>query len=196
MRMSFPLSLAAALLAAATASAQEQQAATPKQPDDARLIRSAQSAAPKAVSDTATVVAMGEQGQMRTLKEGTGQFTCLPDVPTTPGNDPMCVDRNGLEWVKAWIGHQPPPQGKVGLAYMLQGGSDASNTDPFATAPKQGEKWIETGPHIMVLNAPELNQGYPTEPGNARAPFVMFPDTPYAHVMIPTTEGGKATAAR
>ena len=35
-------------------------------------------------------------------------------------------------------GEEPNTQ-VVGLAYMLQGGSDASNTDPFATEPAEGE---------------------------------------------------------
>ena len=34
---------------------------------------------------------------------------------------------------------------------MLQGGSDASNDDPFATTPPPGEPWVATGPHVMVV---------------------------------------------
>jgi hypothetical protein len=29
----------------------------------------------------------------RRLVEGHGIFTCVPDDPSTPGNDPMCLDR-------------------------------------------------------------------------------------------------------
>jgi hypothetical protein len=47
--------------------------------------------------------------------------------------------------------HKDAPKGKMGLVYMLQGGSDASNDDPFATAPKPGEKWVTTGPHVMMV---------------------------------------------
>ena len=45
-----------------------------------------------------------------------------------------------------------PPAGKVGFMYMLKGGTDASNTDPYATKPADG-KWIKTGPHIMIIGA-------------------------------------------
>ena len=35
--------------------------------------------------------------------------------------------------------------------YMLEGGTDASNTDPYATTPTADNDWIKTGPHIMVV---------------------------------------------
>jgi hypothetical protein len=47
----------------------------------------------------------------------------------------MCGDANAMEWAMAWIGKKDPPKGKVGFMYMLAGGTDASNTDPYATAP-------------------------------------------------------------
>jgi hypothetical protein len=34
-------------------------------------------------------------------------------------------------WFKALLTHEKPPEGKIWLAYMLKGGSDASNEDPF-----------------------------------------------------------------
>ena len=73
--------------------------------------------------------------------------------PTTPGPDPMCLDANAMEWAKAWMGHQTPPAGKVGFMYMLAGGTDASNTDPYATKPPATNYWIKTGPHVMVVGA-------------------------------------------
>ena len=45
-----------------------------------------------------------------------------------------------MQWLQALMGHKEPPKGKVGLVYMLQGGSDASNDDPYATSPPQGKK--------------------------------------------------------
>ena len=63
--------------------------------------------------------------------------------------------------------------------------SDASNTDPFATTPKPGDQWVDTGPHVMVLNIGNRFAGYPTTPDNTKRPYVMYPNTPYAHLMIP-----------
>ena len=101
-----------------------------KPPTDKQLIASAMSAAPAKVAKGSTVVAMEADGKMRTLRQGTNGFTCMPDNPATPGPDPMCMDKNAMEWAHAWIGHKPPTAGKVGFMYMLSGGTDASNTDP------------------------------------------------------------------
>jgi hypothetical protein len=116
-------------------------------PTNAQLIASAMSAAPAKVAGGATIVAMEANGTMRTLRKGTNAFTCIPDNPTTPGPDPMCMDKNAMEWVHALVAHQPPTPGKVGFMYMLAGGTDASNTDPYAAKPDPTNHWIKTGPH-------------------------------------------------
>lgn len=154
--------------------------------DDAELIASAETAAPAAVSTNATIYGMAEDGTMRTLREGTNGWWCMPDSPATPGPDPMCGDANSMEWAMAWIGKTEPPEGKVGFMYMLAGGTDASNTDPYATEPASGGDWISTGAHVMVVNAMDLMAGYPeaAEPDTSQ-PYVMWAGTPYAHLMIP-----------
>lgn len=68
---------------------------------DQKLIHSAMRAAPKSVSGQATIVVMGLEGQMRTVREGTNGFTCMPDNPSTPGPDPMCMDKAAWEWAGA-----------------------------------------------------------------------------------------------
>jgi hypothetical protein len=143
------------------------------------------SAAPEAVAREATIIVIEAGGKPRTLRSGTGNFTCVPDNPNSPGKDPMCLDKNGLDWAEAWMNKGQPPTGKVGFGYMLAGGSDASNTDPYATKPPGGEDWVETGPHVMILNATEMMAGYPDQAGDPDKPFVMWPGTPYAHLMIP-----------
>ena len=80
-----------------------------------------------------------------------------------------------------------PPEGKVGLGYMLQGGSDASNEDPYATGPAAGEEWVDTGPHVMLFNVGAMVQTYPSQKDDPDTPqpYVMWPGTPYEHLMIP-----------
>jgi len=151
---------------------------------DADMIRNAMAAAPEAVSKFATILTMDEKMNLRTLREGTNGWTCVPDTPESPGIDPMCVDKNGGEWMMAWMNHKDPPKEKLGFAYMLVGGSDASNTDPFASSPAGGS-WIDTGPHVMVFNITGRFDGYPTTPDNPKAPYVMWAGTPYAHLMLP-----------
>lgn len=154
---------------------------------DQKMIMSAMRAAPKKVSAAATIVATGADGQMRTLREGTNGFTCMPDNPATPGPDPMCMDKVALEWAGAWMGHKTPASGKAGFMYMLSGGTDASNTDPYATKPGADNHWIKTGPHVMIVGAEaSFYDMYPknADPDTA-VPYVMWPDTPYQHLMIP-----------
>ena len=154
---------------------------------DAQLITSAMSAAPAAVSRDATIVAVGSDGKMRTLRQGKGAFTCMPDDPNTPGIDPMCLDKNGMAWLKALLAHEKPPEGQVWFAYMLVGGSDASNDDPFAEKPAAGKKWVQTGPHVMIGGAgiTKMMDAYPKTADDTKKPYIMFPGTPYEHVMIP-----------
>ncbi|MFN4144129.1 hypothetical protein [Aestuariivirga sp.] len=178
MRTPLILSVSLLLLAGAGAAAAQE--------DDAKLIKSAESAAPQALSSQAAIYAMNDKGEMRTLREGTNGWWCMPDSPATPGPDPMCGDANSMEWAMAWISKKEPPKGKVGFMYMLEGGTDASNTDPYATAPAEGNNWIKTGPHVMVVNGMDVMAGYPdkADPDTSQ-PYVMWPGTPYAHLMIP-----------
>jgi hypothetical protein len=111
----------------------------------------------------------------------------MADNPETPGPDPMCMDKNAAEFVHAWIAHEDPPAGKVGFMYMLAGGTDASNTDPYATKPDASNHWIKTGPHVMVVGGDaSFYDSYPkdTEPDTS-SPYVMWADTPYRHLMVP-----------
>ena len=169
------------LLSAGTAWAQ------PAPQTDTQLIASATSAGPKAVGESATIVAMNADGSMRTLRQGSNGFTCMPDDPGTPGPDPMCLDANGMEWLHALMNKTEPPD-KVGFVFMLVEGSDASNTDAFATEPAAGRQWIKTGPHIMVVGGKGVREmtGYPRTPDpDPTKPYMMFIGTPYEHVMIP-----------
>jgi hypothetical protein len=154
---------------------------------DKGLIKSAMRAAPKKVSAGAAVVVMNGDGTMRTLREGTNGFACMPDNPATPGPDPMCMDKAAMEWAGAWIGHKEPTAGKVGFMYMLAGGTDASNTDPYATKPTAGNHWIKTGPHVMIVGADaSFYDMYPkSATPDTSVPYVMWPGTPYQHLMIP-----------
>ena len=154
--------------------------------DDAVIIKDAESAAPAAVAAGASILAPQADGTIKALRESKNGFWCMPNDPNTPGNDPMCGDANSMEWAMAWMGKKDPPKGKVGLIYMLAGGSDASNTDPYATAPTETNNWIKTGRHVMIMNAMDMMAGYPTDakPDTSK-PYVMWAGTPYQHLMVP-----------
>jgi hypothetical protein len=150
---------------------------------DEEIIKNATSAAPEAVGKNAAVMTW----DMKTLREGTNGFTCMPDdTNTTTINDPMCVDKNGLAFIMAVMEKKEPPPG-VGFGYMLQGGGSASNADPYAPPPTDGKWEPDDGPHVMIFGAKEAMDGYPQPKSNpdVTQPYVMYPGTPYAHLMMP-----------
>ena len=165
-----------------TASTETKTTAT----DNKDPVASAESAAPAALAHNATIVTVDAKGAMTTVRKGTNGWTCMPDAPDTPGPDPMCFDANAGKWVQAWAGHKPPPDGTPGVMYMLKGGTDASNTDPYATKPTADNDWIKTGPHLMIVGSKELLAGYPSgAKPDTSVPYVMWAGTPYAHLMVP-----------
>jgi hypothetical protein len=151
---------------------------------DAEKIANAMSAGPPAVSRNATIVTM-DGDKMRTLRPGKNSFTCMSDDPGSPGNDPMCLDKNAMTWLHAWMDHKDAPRGQIGLVYMLQGGSDASNDDPFATKPATGQKWVTTGPHVMVVGMAGSLGDITHSPADPKKPFVMWGGSSYEHIMMP-----------
>jgi len=179
--------LAGCTLGALATAADKPAAKPPAAPTDAALIKSALAAAPAGLLTHATVVAMDDKGKMRTLKAGSNGFTCMPDEPSTPGPDPMCLDKSSMDWLHALLAHSAPPKGKVGLMYMLAGGTDASNTDPFSAKPSAADHWIKTGPHLMIAGADDsFYAQYPKDPDpDTTRPYVMWAGTPYQHLMVP-----------
>jgi hypothetical protein len=88
---------------------------------DEELIKLAISAAPEAVTKDATIIVVGSDGKTRTLRQGSGQWTCMPGHADPANPDPMCGDKNAMEWAAAWMSHKEPQPNKVGFMYMLRG---------------------------------------------------------------------------
>ncbi len=147
---------------------------------DAAYITQALSAAPPAVAKDATVVRMGNDGSMKTVRAGKNGFTCM-----IMGTDKMCNDANSMEFIHAMLMHQPPPD-KVGMSYMLAGDTGASNTDPYAMSKTETNHWVVTGPHIMIFGPPSKALGYTeAKDPDPTKPYMMWAGTPYEHAMIP-----------
>lgn len=150
-------------------------------------IQNAMSGGPASIAGGATIVdwPSGPDAQPEQIRAGTSAWSCIPDNPQTPSNDPMCWDAAFGSWVAAYMGHKTPRVTSVALAYMLQGATDASNTNPFAAKPDSGQPWVVTGPHIMIaVPDPRSLRGMSTD-WHSGGPYVMFAGTPYAHVMMP-----------
>ena len=141
-------------------------------------IANAMSAGPPAVADEATILDFPEgypgswpdepvEGELVELRAGSNGWTCIVDRPETPGNDPMCLNETYLEVLKAQHALTDGPSSGIGIGYMLQEGGPAGSP-----------------PHMMFF-APGSNDdltAFTTEPGPT--PWVMFPDTTYAHLML------------
>ncbi|HEX9692374.1 MAG TPA: hypothetical protein VGA22_09780 [Gemmatimonadales bacterium] len=191
MRHPLPLMTAAMLfMACQSAPPPESEApAVPAGPEPGTpewTLQNAMSAAPPSISASATIMAWPatEGGEMTQVRAGTNGWTCMPDMPGTPDNDPMCVDATWLALFQAWQGRQPFTPTATGIAYMLQGGSGASDTDPYKMEPDPGQSWLVDPPHLMLILPNVGGQGLPTERSSG-GPYVMWHGTPYAHVMVP-----------
>ncbi|HEV3091911.1 MAG TPA: hypothetical protein VGX91_10795 [Candidatus Cybelea sp.] len=150
---------------------------------DSDYIAKVSTAAPAAVVASATIMQIEANGSMRTLRAGTNGFTCMLVDATAP----MCADAGAMAWMQALVKHAAPPDA-TGFVYMLAGDNGASNSDPYATAPADGNHWVKTGPHVMIVGASVKSMGYPMSlDPDATRPYVMWPGTPYAHLMIPVS---------
>jgi hypothetical protein len=157
------------------------------------VVQSAMSAAPMAIAKDAAIVDYPTQAgePLIEVRKGTNGWTCFPDWQATPGNDPQCLDETWMQWNDAFMGGTKPNIAAPGIAYMLQGGSDASNTDPMAMKPPKGEEWLSTGPHIMILVPGKVGSDrFPTTQ-HSGGPWLMWAGTPYEHVMVPVKDEAK-----
>ena len=62
---------------------------------------------------------------------------------------------------------------------------DVSDTCEAGAVTAEGQAWIDTGPHVMVLGGTDQFAGYPATAANTSVPYVMWTGTPYQHLMIP-----------
>jgi hypothetical protein len=143
-------------------------------------IQSATSAGPTSLTKNATI--MRWNGDV--LREGTNGWTCLPDMPDNGGNDPWCVDASWQNLLDSLVNNKAPSYDKVGIAYMLAGDAPISNITPAGK--KEDGDWVEDlRAHLMIL-VPDhtMFDNISTDPNNG-GPWIMWPDTPYAHIMVP-----------
>ncbi len=159
--------------------------------DVAAKIENAMSAAPATISANATIndYEFDDDGAFVVLREGSNGWYCFPDIVATPGNDPICQDQAWQDWTYAFFAGEEPNVTVPGLAYMLQGGSDASNSDPLATEPSEGEEWVNAPAHVMLLMPGELDQTVFSTDHDSGGPYIMWAGTPYEHIMMPVAAG-------
>ena len=145
-------------------------------------IARAMSAAPSDISDDATI--MDVDGTI--LREGSNGWVCLPGIGLIPGDQhPMCNDAVWMKWMAAAGSGSAFSTDVVGVSYMLMGDAMVNNENPMATDPSDGGVWVQEGPHMMIV-FPNMDMlaDLPRDPF-AGGPYVMWGETPLAHVMLP-----------
>jgi hypothetical protein len=147
---------------------------------ESEAIEDALSAAWPGMAENATVV----DWDGNVLKEGSNGYTCMPSPPTVGG--PMCMESEWMKWAEAWQNKTDFTSETLGISYMLAGDGNGggSNIDPYAEGPTDDNEWIVEGAHLMILAPGDLLDAFPTDPNNG-GPYVMWKDTPYAHLMVP-----------
>ncbi len=152
------------------------------------------SAAPDPLGANATV--LGLDGSV--LREGSNGWTCMVGNPrpapaggwesaqaAIPGR-PAAV---GMQWMSRFMAGEAPELERDTFMWMLHGDVGEDNTTAGVlnkADAKDPSQWIESGPHLMLLpKDPSSLDGMSTD-FNTGAPYVMFPGTSGAHVMIPT----------
>lgn len=160
------------------------------------LVASAALAAPAPLRDSAEVRAWTADGRLVTLRDGSNGIICLADRPGDGRFHAACyheslepfmergreLRRQGIEgrerqqarWQEIEAGNLPMPD--AAMVYNL--GFDTEDFDPKGIDPAGGDRL-----HVLYMKgATPESTGLPTTPGPE--PWLMFPGTPSAHVMI------------
>jgi hypothetical protein len=133
---------------------------------DAERIADALRAAPKFITDGATIVdyPASKGGEFRVLRKGSSEWTCLPGPP--PGekhDDPGCFDRVFFQFVKDYFAGRPPHIDRLGVAYMYTG-----HTVPGASGGQfRGEPTL-----CWYLLIQRISRVSPTSGGTAHTSYI------------------------
>lgn len=174
-------------------------------PPPATQIAAAVQAAPAGDRAAATVLGFRADGTLTTLRQGTNSLVCLADDPNADGWSVACY-HDSLEpfmtrgrelraqgvtdsgelaqrrWAEADAGTLPMPETPATLYVMTGDGFDAATQ----TVSNAFLRWVVYTPWAT----PETT-GLPAAPTGPNAPWLMFPGTAGAHIMItPAPPGG------
>lgn len=147
------------------------------------VIAQASLAAPPSITANATI--MDRDGTV--IREGSNGWMCMPN--TMPDDDaPMCNDAVWMKLLQAVGSKSDFQTDRIGISYMLHGdiGAGVSNSDPYHPNPKEADDYVETGPHLMIVVPKHMIEGITTD-FTKGGPYVMWKDTPYAHIMVPVS---------
>jgi hypothetical protein len=162
-------------------------------------IKQALMAAPEEKREGAKVYGYDSKGAFTVLREGTNEMICLADNPSEKGFSVACYHKDLEPFMKR--GRELKAEGKEGKEIMeirdaeTKSGKLKMNTapstlyvftakdedcDPVSGAVNNGYlRYV-----IYIPNATEASTGLPLKPGAPGMPWIMYPGTPRAHIMI------------
>ena len=114
---------------------------------NADKINNAMSAGPVAISANATIMDYPDQpnGTLPVLRDGSNGWTCFPDNPATPGNDPMCLDKQWLSWMQAFMNKATPNVTGTGVSLGAITFAGTSASTKLAITTKGGNNSVDLG---------------------------------------------------
>ena len=191
------LSLALALLSLFSCGANMDNSENKGEPDGSHAsaewqIWAYSTAAPDFIGDFATV----KDSNGKVIREGSNSWVCLAFNPMPEGGfntphdaNPACGDAASLAWVDAYMNNTIPEMESDGWLWMLHGDTGVDNFRAYSEGDREGSNpihFIESGPHLMLLPKDPKTIDTQTTDFDTGAPYVMFKDSPYVHLMIPT----------
>ena len=172
------------------------QATAPAVPVE-HQIAAALSAAPEDRREGATVIGFGADGTHEVLRPGTNDLECIADKPGDDGFSVACYhsslapymergrvlgaegvtgeERLERRWAEAEAGTLAMPQGPATLYVLTGSGFDpdaGTVTDPYL-------RYV-----VYIPGATAASTGLPLSPSGPGGPWIMYPGTPGAHIMI------------
>lgn len=174
------------------------------------MVADALLAAPPSVTDNASIYGWTADGELTSVRYGTGPYTCVSSGafslrlgrPPLPYPDPMCMDENAWAFLQAvWSEKDPLNPAKPfptapGLVWMLAGMSvnkgavivGPSEVAVVEAAGEAGAGVFQMTPHVMIMPLPfdktaaTLPEKYDLD--HPLNDWIMAADTPYEHLMV------------
>lgn len=175
--------------------------AQPEIPPPEKQIQAAVSPAPEAMRENAEVKGYNSQGELVILREGSNELICLADNPDDDRFHAACYHKDLESFMKRGrdlrkegksrdevreirrreieAGDIPMPQKPMAL-YSVTG--SAGSFDYSTGSLKQAQPLYV----VYIPYATEATTGISTSPASEGAPWLMDPDTPWAHIMVST----------
>jgi hypothetical protein len=146
------LAAVAALAASLTVSAQMEMKPSGHQATDKEKIADALRAGPAFITRDAVIADWSPNpkdpnAEYRVLRAGKSDWTCLPGIPGYPHDEPMCLDKTSMQWIKDSLADRPVHIDQIGVMYMFSG---AWVPDLHGTS-HSADHTYHVGPHVMII---------------------------------------------